>query len=541
MLTSKTTSSKKQRKMKKRADRAEKLLEKKLIRESKERPTLGTVRDAFSSQIRPSLQSYFTEQTVPKDVSNLIADYIVDPSVRLKTVPKGLKRRPRAGVAFKEILFDAGNDPNAQGDTYKAKQGGLTDKAVLDILDSVDKKLLIGQPDLNDKEAENNIYIRELNALHDSLRKSQGVKAQRKERADIAFGEKIQTAVEQSLLDEPEEQKVETQIETPSSTSEMATQTRRSRGKHITQSRRRPRSETGTQVRPSTSEMGTQARRPTSEMGTQVRRRPTSEMGAQAQPSTGEIATQAQPSRSEMGTQTKTATQLRREVERDIRKSIREKSKQKEIAERREMEEQQRRVEEIEVIRPPTTYYKPKAERTILDDLFRPIAETQDDREVSNLVDWMVDHVVEKEEGRMSEEKYELYDEEEEEEEVKEEAEIPEANTASSNIGFGRDQTFGDNFMREINANLTGLEPNTLIPVTGTPLPTINDTVDEPEERLYYANDDYEDKQLQNDELEGPEDEWSHADPNEQGPLRNANSRALADNNQYTEAQKAIL
>lgn len=100
---------------------------------------------------------------------------------------------------------------------------------------------------------------------------------------------------------------------------------------------------------------------------------------------------------------------------------------------------------------------------------------------------------------------------------------------------------FGDNMIREVNAGLTGLEEN----------PTIR-VVDRGYKQVRFKNildDESEEKYpepagsilKQDEKLNGPDDEFQHADPNDDRELLNVGARKLAENNQYTGDQKDFM
>ena len=452
-------------------------------------PSLRNQEEAISSRV-----SYVTG--LPADVSDIISQYASDPLISTKKTPEGRRRKPRAINALKKIIesggaefdlrdFDRVENEKGQIVTKSAQASDFVVKKLIDqYADDIDNlKALLGDPDMPDDAPR----IREIMALRDSLESKKtvtGVRGRQKEEEkekevrDVKEAVRVSTMAEGYEFEE-EEEKAQTPV--------------------------------------------------------------TAEMGTQMAPVTSDVYTMYRPRVSSAGTQTKSATEFRRDVERDIRKSMRKKFTQREATEERRLREAQVRFEGIEDVTPSRVTYKPKAERTIMDKLFRPIGETQDDRDVSSLMDWMVDEVVGRETEEKAEEKYggdDLYADELEDDD---ESDFIRAVTASNNMGFTRDKVFRDNSIREINAGLTGLEQNSSIPLTGKVRPTIRQTADIPEEKEYYANDDYEDRELQNDELEGPADEWIHGDPNDNSSAQNVNSLLLAENNQYTEAQKAIL
>mgnify|MGYP003636951764 CR=1 FL=1 len=100
---------------------------------------------------------------------------------------------------------------------------------------------------------------------------------------------------------------------------------------------------------------------------------------------------------------------------------------------------------------------------------------------------------------------------------------------------------FGDNMIRAVNAGLTGLEANPLIEVAQNPykLATNEDIVDEARK---FGEPKFAGPILEQDKmLNGPDDEFRHADPNDDRELMNVGARKLAENNQYTGDQKDFM
>ena len=100
---------------------------------------------------------------------------------------------------------------------------------------------------------------------------------------------------------------------------------------------------------------------------------------------------------------------------------------------------------------------------------------------------------------------------------------------------------FEDNFIRDVNANLTGLELNPSIPLNETPAggeDIYNNIRDDESEQKYPMS---EPVLKQNEMLEGPDNEWIHADPNDDRELQNTGVRRIAENNQYTGDQKDFM
>ena len=105
-------------------------------------------------------------------------------------------------------------------------------------------------------------------------------------------------------------------------------------------------------------------------------------------------------------------------------------------------------------------------------------------------------------------------------------------------------RVFRDNFIREINSGLTGLELNPSIPISEKAgrMNRVRDVIDEEEQKIERPlNDNGEPILEQNNQLEGPVDELVHADPNDDRTQLNTGVARLAENNQYSDQQKAFL
>ena len=100
---------------------------------------------------------------------------------------------------------------------------------------------------------------------------------------------------------------------------------------------------------------------------------------------------------------------------------------------------------------------------------------------------------------------------------------------------------FGDNMIREINAGLTGLEqnPNIRMSERGLNQVTFKNILDEPEEKKEVERAGG--ILMQDEMLNGPDNEFQHADPNDDRELMNVGARKLAENNQYTGDQKDFM
>lgn len=100
---------------------------------------------------------------------------------------------------------------------------------------------------------------------------------------------------------------------------------------------------------------------------------------------------------------------------------------------------------------------------------------------------------------------------------------------------------FGDNMIREVNAGLTGLEqnPNIRVAERGLNQVVFKNIVDEPEEKKEMEGAGS--ILLQDEMLNGPDNEFQHADPNDDRELMNVGARKLAENNQYTGDQKDFM
>lgn len=100
---------------------------------------------------------------------------------------------------------------------------------------------------------------------------------------------------------------------------------------------------------------------------------------------------------------------------------------------------------------------------------------------------------------------------------------------------------FGDNMIREINAGLTGLEqnPNIRMSKRGINQVTFKNILDEPEEKKEVERAGG--ILTQDEMLNGPDNEFQHADPNDDRELMNVGARKLAENNQYTGDQKDFM
>ena len=97
---------------------------------------------------------------------------------------------------------------------------------------------------------------------------------------------------------------------------------------------------------------------------------------------------------------------------------------------------------------------------------------------------------------------------------------------------------FRDNMIREVNAGLTGLEENPVIHMRDRQV-SFKNILEEPAEEKYPS--DPQPILTQDETLNGPDDEFRHADPNDDREIMNTGIRKLAENNQYSGDQKDFM